>query len=134
MKDALIPVIRMMRPTFDEGPEGFCRQWEDGSWLLVEKIRHAIDLYPRVTIDRSLLYEIADYCLDVGVDGHRGDIIILKSAKTLAAYEGRTEVNKQDIERAAELALPHRIRRQPLQDIVVDVEHLLQKKKARAGE
>lgn len=65
------------------------------------------------------------------MDGHRGDIIILKTAKTLAAYNGRTQVLKEDIDAAAELALPHRIRRQPLQDIVVDVEQLRRQKQVR---
>jgi magnesium chelatase subunit I len=121
------------RGTFDEDPENFCQSWEVESRMLVEKIRNAIDLYPQVTIARELLYDIADYCLDVGVDGHRGDIIILKTAKTLAAYNGRTEVLKADIDTAAELALPHRIRRQPLQDIVVDVAQLRERKQAQGG-
>jgi magnesium chelatase subunit I len=60
----------------------------------------------------------------VGVDGHRGDIIILKTAKTIAAYNGRNEVELSDIELAAELALPHRIRRKPLQDVAEDVHAL----------
>jgi len=99
----------------------------------VEKIEKAIDLYPEVTIDRKLLYEIASYCLDVGVDGHRGDIIILKTAKTLAALNGRTQVVQADIDTAAELALPHRIRRQPLQEIVMDIDQLRRQKQARQG-
>ncbi|MBW1722882.1 MAG: magnesium chelatase ATPase subunit I, partial [Deltaproteobacteria bacterium] len=86
-----------------------------------------------VTIDRKLLYEIASYCLDVGVDGHRGDIIILKTAKTLAALNGRAQVIKADIDAAAELALPHRIRRQPLQEIVMDIDQLRRQKQARQG-
>jgi magnesium chelatase subunit I len=116
------------RAAFDEDPERFCAQWEDQSRMLVEKIEKAIDLYSQVTIDRELLFEIANYCLDVGVDGHRGDIIILKTAKTLAACNGRTQVIREDIDTAAELALPHRIRRQPLQDIVVNVEQLRRRK------
>lgn len=120
--------IMERRAAFDEDPENFCAKWEDQSHLLVGKIEKAIDLYPQVAIDRELLFEIANYCLDVGVDGHRGDIIILKTAKTLAAYNGRTQVVKEDIDTAAELALPHRIRRQPLQDIVVDVEQLRRRK------
>jgi magnesium chelatase subunit I len=123
--------IMERRADFDENPDSFCRQWEEESRLLVAKIEKAIDLYPQVTIARELLYKIAGYCLDVGVDGHRGDIIILKTAKTLAAYNGRTQVVKDDIDAAAELALPHRIRRQPLQDIVVDVEQLRRQKQAR---
>jgi magnesium chelatase subunit I len=120
--------IMERRAAFDEDPETFCEKWETQSCLLVEKIEKAIDLYPQVTIDRELLFEIAYYCLDVSVDGHRGDIIILKTAKTLAAYNGRTQVIKEDIDTAAELALPHRIRRQPLQDIVVDVGQLRRRK------
>lgn len=122
--------IMERRAAFDEDPEGFCGRWEAESKALVDRIEQAIALYPQVAIDRNALYDIAAYCLDVGVDGHRGDIIILKTAKTLAAYNGRTEVIKADIEMAAELALPHRIRRQPLQDIVVDVARLRRSRQA----
>lgn len=122
--------IMERRIGFDEDPEGFARQWEGDSQKLVEKIKQAKALYPDVTCEKSLLYEIASYCLDVGVDGHRGDIIILKTAKTLAAYDGRTRVESRDIETAATLALPHRVRRQPLQDIVTDVSGMRNRKKA----
>jgi magnesium chelatase subunit I len=113
--------IMERRAAFDQDPESFVRQWEAESLTLAETIRRAARLYPEVTCDRPHLYEIASYCLDVGVDGHRGDIIILKTAKTLAAYEGRKQVSSKDIETAATLALPHRVRRQPLQDIVTDI-------------
>jgi magnesium chelatase subunit I len=109
------------RGAFDEDPEKFVRQWQAESRDLAERIQKASRLYPQVTVAPSMLYEIAQYCLDVGVDGHRGDIIILKTAKTLAAYEGRTEVGSGDIRTAAELALPHRVRRQPLMDIADNV-------------
>ena len=73
------------RAQFDEDPEGLCAKWEPESKKITEQIEAAIKLYPDVKIDRGLLFEIASYCLDVGVDGHRGDIIALKAAKTLAA-------------------------------------------------
>ena len=73
------------RAAFDENPEDFARQWEAESQELADRILKAKELYPQVVCERSLLYEIAEYCLDVGVDGHRGDIIILKTAKTIAA-------------------------------------------------
>lgn len=113
--------IMERRLAYDDNPEAFCARWEEESRQLVAQIEAARQLYPQVSIDQPLLYEIASYCLDVGVDGHRGDIIILKAAKTLAAFAGRRQVTKADIDAAAELALPHRVRRQPLQDIVVDV-------------
>ena len=67
----------------------------------------------------------------MGVDGHRGDIIILKTAKTLAAYEGRDKVGSRDIEAAAELALPHRVRRQPLMEIADNVQLVRERKGSR---
>ncbi len=109
------------RADFDEDPESFCIKWQAESKNISEKIDTAIKIYPEVEIDRAMLFEIASFCLDVGVDGHRGDIIILKTSKTLAAYDGRKKVELKDIELAAELALPHRIRRKPLQDVADDV-------------
>ena len=112
------------RAAFDENPERFEGRWQSQSKALAEQILQAKKIYPSVTADRSLLFEIAHYCLDVGVDGHRGDIIMLKTAKTLAAYEGRTEVHSDDIRAAAELVLPHRVRRQPLMEIADNVQAL----------
>ncbi|MBU1343776.1 MAG: ATP-binding protein [Proteobacteria bacterium] len=121
--------IMERRTSFDEDPEAFVKLWEEDSQGLVEKIKQAKALYPDVTCPKAMLYEIASFCLDVGVDGHRGDIIILKTAKTLSAFEGRTQVELKDIEKAATLVLPHRVRRQPLQDIVTDVSGMLNHKK-----
>ncbi|BBO92445.1 ATP-binding protein [Desulfosarcina ovata] len=118
------------RAAFDDHPEDFIAQWAAESEALTARILDAKRLYPQVTVARDRLYEIARYCLDVGVDGHRGDIIILKTAKTLAAFEGRSEVAARDIQAAAELALPHRVRRQPLMEIADNVEKL---KARRAG-
>ena len=112
------------RAAFDENPDDFARQWEAESQELADRILKAKELYPQVVCHRSLLYEIAQYCLDVGVDGHRGDIIILKTAKTIVACEKRTEVQSEDIQTAAELVLPHRVRRQPLMEIADNVRAL----------
>lgn len=121
--------IMKRRAAFDEDPAGFCRRWQQADKELVLKIRQAMELYPKVTVEDNIYTEIASYCLDVGVDGHRGDIIMLKAAKTLAAYAGRTTVVSEDVDAAAGLALPHRLRRQPLQDIVVDINDMRNKKR-----
>lgn len=119
--------IMERRYDFEKTPESFIASWKSETEKLVKRIKRAEFLYPNVQIARERLLDIAKYCLEVGVDGHRGDIIILKTAKTLAAYHGRTEVEPADIDQAAELALPHRVRRQPLQDIVMDVGQMLKK-------
>lgn len=120
--------IMEQRISFDENPAAFGAQWQQSSEQLVDSIMKARDLYSEVEVNRDLLYEIARSCLEVGVDGHRGDIIVFKTAKTLAAYKGRTQVEKADVRQAVELALPHRIRRQPLMEIPDSIEDLRAKK------
>lgn len=109
--------IMERRNAFDETPDEFVAGWEQECRTLAEKIVAAKKILPGVAISRELLFTIADQCLDTGVDGHRGDIITQKTAKTIAAYEGRKEVLPEDIEKAVQLTLPHRVRRQPFQEI-----------------
>ena len=109
------------RALFDDDPKRYIRQWEPENQNLAKQIEVATALYPKVTIARDLMFEIAAFCLDVGVDGHRGDIIMLKTAKTLAAWHGRKQVVSEDIKDSAQLALPHRIRRKPLQEVARDI-------------
>lgn len=113
------------RFAFEEEPERFCESWAEESRKLAERIVQARERYATVTVSRDILLGIAKSCLEVGVDGHRGDIIIMKTAKTIAAWEGRQSVGTDDIDRAIALALPHRVRRQPLQDMVMDVGSML---------
>ncbi len=119
--------IMERRLAFEENPEGFCSRWQKASEELSQRIKNAMEILPEVEIDRSLLFEIANYCLEVGVDGHRADIIMLKTSKTLAAWDGRKKVELEDIVKAAEFALPHRVRRRPLEEIRGDVSSLVKK-------
>ncbi len=114
--------IMERRIAFDEDPEGFAREYENEASKLKQRIVKARELLGRVAVGREQLFEIADICLKVGVDGHRGDIIVHKTARALAAYAGRTRVESDDIRQAADLALPHRIRRQPLMEIPDTIE------------
>jgi magnesium chelatase subunit I len=111
------------RIAYESDPEGFARQWDEESRKITERIQSAIQIYPDVEIEREKLYDIAKKCVDMGVHGHRADIITLKTSKTLAAWNGRIHVEDEDIETAMQLALPHRMRRMPFEDIA-DVENI----------
>ena len=43
----------------------------------------------------------------------RADIVTARAASAHAAWNGRTDVTKEDVRAAARLALPHRRRRNP---------------------
>ena len=105
------------RAAYESDPEAFGGRFAEKSKKIAKAIEGARDILSKVEAERSLLYKVANLCLELGVDGHRGDLVVLKSAKTIAAWEGRTSVTAADVEAAAELALPHRIRRQPLMEI-----------------
>ena len=61
---------------------------------------------------------------ELSIDGHRADIVILKTAIAQAAYDGRTAITAADILTAAELALPHRLQRDPFSDAEIQVQDL----------
>jgi Mg-chelatase subunit ChlI len=58
------------------------------------------------------------------VDGHRADIVILKTARAQAALDGRLQITDRDILLAAELTLPHRMKKQPFQESVLNPDQL----------
>ena len=92
----------------------FCKRFEERQAHLRTKIDKARALLPEVTMSRELLRLSVEICIAYGTDGHRADIGIVKTAKTIAAYEGRKRVKKEDISRAAQYVLPHRMHKNPL--------------------
>jgi Mg-chelatase subunit ChlI len=95
---------------FEEDPIGFRHRFDAKQREAMERTAKAKALLRRVQVSDALLEAVADLCIALQVDGHRPDIIIVKSAKTLAAFEGREEVAPDDVYRCALLALSHRTR------------------------
>jgi len=62
----------------------------------------------------------AKISIEMDVDGHRADISMIKTAMTIAAFNGRNKVGNGDMLEAAELVLPHRMRRKPFEEGVID--------------
>jgi Mg-chelatase subunit ChlI len=109
---------------FESDPEGFRAEWEPYEEQLSGDIARARQLLPSLTYQPQHLYTIAELTTSFEVDGHRADIVILKTALAHAAYRlarngahaEETSITELDILAAAELALLHRLKRQPFQD------------------
>mgnify|MGYP005859632965 CR=1 FL=1 len=112
------------RVKYEQDPEGFCFAWQSQEEQLSREIAQARDRLPLVRYDPRDLYTIAQLTADFHVDGHRADIVILKTARAHAAFEGRLHIVERDILLAAELALPHRLKRQPFQEAALDAQRL----------
>ncbi len=80
-----------------------------------QRIKKAKFLLDDIEISGHHLERIAKVCIELDIDGHRGDILIVRTARTIAAYKGRTVVEHDDIKEAMELVLPHRLRRKPFE-------------------
>jgi len=109
---------------YERDPEGFSGKWQPEQERLRQAILSARERLPGVRLEGGLLQLISRICLDQGVDGHRADIYMLKVAQALTAYYGREEVSPGEVREAAELVLPHRLRRKPLSDRQMDLEKL----------
>jgi Mg-chelatase subunit ChlI len=97
-------------------PEGFREAWATAEQRLTERISAARELVDHVAYDRRDLFAIATLTSSLNIDGHRADLVILKTARAQAAFDGRDRINQHDILLAAELALPHRLKRGPFAD------------------
>lgn len=112
------------RLEYEDDPEEFIKKWEEEQQNEVRRIQRAMKLLPQVTTSNEILRMAAQISITLGVDGHRADIVLIKTAETLAAVAGHTEVTREDLREAAHLALPHRMRRRPFEEQKLDWENV----------
>lgn len=104
------------REAFDRNQAAFCESFAEDEINLQRKIARARRNFRNVEISRELLRKIATLCSELKIDGHRGELTIMRAARTLAAFENRKTVKEDDVRRVAKMALRHRLRRDPLSD------------------
>ncbi|WP_405788437.1 putative cobaltochelatase [Streptomyces sp. NBC_00029] len=107
-----VEVVRR-RLAYEDDPAGFATRWAGDEHEVRARVVAARALLPKVSLGDNALLQIAAACAGFEVDGMRADIVMARTATALAAWAGRTEVRKEDVRRAALLALPHRRRRNP---------------------
>lgn len=109
---------------FEAAPDLFLGEWLEQERELSQKVRQARKLLPEVKYTSRDLVSIAALSASLNVDGHRSDLVILKTAQAHAAFEGRVAISKRDITLAAELAYPHRLKRGPFQQAEISATEL----------
>jgi Mg-chelatase subunit ChlI len=77
----------------------------------------AREIRPNVTLTDATIEAAARLCVALEVDGHRGELTLCRTAVALAALDGRTATTVDDIAQIATLALQHRLRKDPLENI-----------------
>ncbi|MFT4044288.1 MAG: VWA domain-containing protein [Gordonia sp. (in: high G+C Gram-positive bacteria)] len=113
--DERVEIIRR-RIDFDADPQGFIDRYALAEKQLAARIATARALVGNVSLPVPELRRIAGICAHLGVDGLRGDIVLARAAAAHAALRGAPEITAEDVRVAAELALPHRRRRNPFDE------------------
>ena len=108
--------IMERREAFERDPHAFREEFKEYQDQILENIIEARTLLPQVQVSPEMMKVIAQLCVDMGVDGHRADIAILKTSKTLAAYYKHQEVEAIDVEEAAALVLGERFHKKSLDE------------------
>lgn len=125
ISDAHERVEIMMRTIgFESDPDRFVRDFQPSEAELRGKIEAARARLESVRYTSRDLISIASLTTSLQVEGHRADFVILKTARAQAAFDGRERVNELDIALAAELALPHRLQKGPLNEQIISADEL----------
>jgi magnesium chelatase subunit I len=105
------------RMSFDQSPEEWFEKYEAEQFNIQNRISSATAILPQVTISKDFQLKISNVCSILQVEGLRGDLVVTRAAKALAAFEQRTEVTLDDIKNTIVLCLRHRCRRDPMESI-----------------
>lgn len=116
-------VIRR-RLEYERDPAGFAARFDTEDSILAQRIIEAKDALNFVSLPDREVRRIASLCAEFGVDGMRADLVMARTAMAHAAWRGGNSVIEEDVRAAAELALPHRRRRDPFDEPGLDQQQL----------
>ncbi|WP_433603409.1 VWA domain-containing protein [Nocardia sp. CA-135953] len=130
--DMRMSVVRR-RLDYEADPAGFAARYAAADREVAERILTARERVASVALDDVELRRIAALCASFDVDGMRADLVVARTATAHAAWRGADAVAEADVRVAAELALPHRRRRDPFDEPGISEEQLDEAMRA-AGE
>ncbi|MFA5294802.1 MAG: AAA family ATPase [Methanoregulaceae archaeon] len=108
------------RLEFERDPVAFRRRFEPEQEALRNRIIRAKEKISAIEADDLLIETAVDISLAMGVDGHRADLTLVRTALAFAALDLQERVNREHVIRSAGLSLPHRMRRRPFDESRAD--------------
>ncbi|MBB5413803.1 magnesium chelatase subunit I [Paraburkholderia sp. HC6.4b] len=114
LQNAFEPQVRQAivkaRFAFDLDPAGFRTVYAEQQASYVQRIRSARAALPLLSFDDAVHARVSALCIDAAVDGLRADLVMLRAARALAAFERAGAVTVRHVERVADPVLLHRRR------------------------
>ena len=108
-KDILERVnIIKKRLEFEKNPIEFSKNYFEDEELLREKIFSAKKKLKKIKVSEQIMNIVAKFVEEANCLGNRAEIILIETAKAIAALDKRTYLNVDDLKEAATFVLPHR--------------------------
>jgi magnesium chelatase subunit I len=104
------------RDEFERDPAAYVAACQREENKLRRQILKARERLASVAMPDAALERATRLCLNLGTDGLRGELTLMRAARALAALEGHATVGDAQLKRIAPAALRHRLRRNPLDD------------------
>ena len=101
------------RLDYEEGPKDFCSKFSKKNNRLQDQIKRGREQLKEVKVSKRTREIAVEFVVQGNCQGHRAEMILVKTARTIAALEERDYINLDDLKAAAEMVLPHRSRSQP---------------------
>ena len=97
------------RIAFDEAPEAFVSRYGENEKIVSDHVLEARNRIHDISTPQEMIGLAVNLSAEVGAQGHRADIAIVKTARALAALLEDEVVRPNHIFEAARYVLPHRI-------------------------
>lgn len=96
------------RLLYEEDPLKFSNSYSEDEKLLKENIMHAREKLKIIKVSEQIMNIAVKIVEEANCLGNRAEIILIETAKAIAAFDKRTYLNIDDLKEAASFVLPHR--------------------------
>lgn len=108
------------RLEYENDAEDFSQKYRAEEKMLAKRILSASQRLNDVCVTEEILHLIALTASQACCEGNRCEIILTETAKALCAWRDGRTVSENDVARAAEMVLPHRMRTAPSTENVTE--------------
>lgn len=102
--------ILTRRLAYERDPAGFCEAYAQETEKVRAALQKAVKLFPDVVAEENVRRIAGKLAVQAFTEGNRAELLLVETAKAIAALDGRKHVAIGDIKEAAEFVLPHRCR------------------------
>jgi magnesium chelatase subunit I len=111
-----VEVVRR-REDFERDRTAFVEKWQREEQKVRSAISRARTALPDVETPPQTLEKAVELSMALGADGLRGELTLIRAARAAAALERSREVTQDHLRKVAVLAMRHRLRKAPTEEI-----------------